>query len=1156
MTRRPATRCWLCLLPLVPAALAGAAEPTLSATNGRQILSNGLVDLAFDGQTGRLLAYGRTRGALVAGGRPAELQLSDGAWQSFGGARLVGCRLAAEAARPGPWIVGAPAGGSPGGSVLALTWDGGDWQRIERWRLWADSTVVARTVEWVWHGQAPVTVRATRFELNGCRVGGANDCELVLPRTFPVAVRPFGQFQPGRGHNLEGGSTTNRLVVVRNAAERQSLLVMVAADAEHGWGQAFEQRGAADVQHVIAAQLVVPPGGRFEVGAQLLGLGGAEPGEVVERAWEMFDRAGLKSCARPVKELDEGAIYSAHPGGTIGSNFRDCGGFTAFARRLPRLKQMGFSIVWLLPFWKGPVYAPILYDQLDASLGTEADLKALVDQAHAHGLKVLGDLVPHGPREEGGLEQQHPDWVTRNPDGSIFYMWGCLQCDYAHPGWQQYMAEHAVDWMRRVGLDGYRVDCAGGGPPNWRPAPGLRPSMSSAYGARKLLATVRAAMLKCNPNALLVMEGTSPEMAESGDVVYDFPWAYDVLPKSLSMPPGEWLAAARQWLWWQKAWYPRGTRFMRYCESHDMSSATLRYGPTRHRSLLGLNGQIDGVPMVVDGEEVGVADAFTSWRPRALPGATSATVGPDALWQRLDAAPGTPSAAPAPPATRPRVVVTADLVTVTDAGYVLQLDPRRGGAIAGSRSAGADAIRGSSFAEGRRKLFIGSPPLDLFAVPAQVSVSEEGSAQVVRFQSQVGTPPRLGVVRTYRCLADGQVQVSTELTGLADGVEQVSSILTEAIRVTGAGDWSVETTEGRLQERGGVERAESAQSWRYLYPPAARWDSRLLPLAGAVTAGGVRFAGFDASAADWCQSVRLTAAGLEIRWLDGRPTSLAKGSSVTLRYVLWPGPGGVVAAKPADPRLHTEAGSYVFENRHYRLALGRADGGGLRELRRRVGQGWGPNLVSGLDTYTDVGLYGDSHDPAGRAHRTNARSRGDLEAALRVRHEGSDLVLCFEGAMRSGSNDSLDVQRPLTWYRHEYRLNDTPTIRLALGVRPHGSLPREPVTAFVSHTLTLPDTRAWRAAAGDGAAGADFPAKFTDRLWQSRDHRGLAADGLEFAGRGGRLCVRVTGGDALQNVFVLGGGGQGMLFLAPFDLQAAPIAPRWYQTLLTLEAKE
>ena len=235
--------------------------------------------------------------------------------------------------------------------------------------------------------------------------------------------------------------------------------------------------------------------------------------------------------------------------------------------------------------------------------------------------------------------------------------------------------------------------------------------------------------------------------------------------------------------------------------------------------------------------------------------------------------------------------------------------------------------------------------------------------------------------------------------------------------------------------------------------------------------------------------------------------------------------------------------------------LGRSDGGGIRELRRRTaaGAGAGPNLFAGLNTYTDVGIYGDWHDPAGQPHRDNARSRGDLEPDVTVRREGTKLILGFTGTFRGSYGDGLDVQRPYSWYRHEYVLDDSPVIRLRLGFRPHSSLPPGELKAFAAHYTDLPAATAWRAAGVDGVA--QQPAKSTsrDRVWQSKQHGGLAPGGFRFTDAGGWLDVQVTGGEALQNAFLCDNGGQLALFLAPFDLEPATVTPRWYETEVALE---
>lgn len=77
------------------------------------------------------------------------------------------------------------------------------------------------------------------------------------------------------------------------------------------------------------------------------------------------------------------------------------GTFKAFAEHLPRLKELGIDILWLMPIHpigemnrkggKGSYYAVKDYRAVNPEFGTLDDLKSLVKQAHDMGMYVILD---------------------------------------------------------------------------------------------------------------------------------------------------------------------------------------------------------------------------------------------------------------------------------------------------------------------------------------------------------------------------------------------------------------------------------------------------------------------------------------------------------------------------------------------------------------------------------------------------------------------------------------------------------------------------------------------------------------------------------------------------------------------------------------------
>jgi glycosidase len=1215
----------LCLL-LLAAAATGAELPagvTVSRPTGQIVLANSVVELRFEAASGRLTGYGPVGGPAVASGGAC-------------GAYLKGAKRWTDTA-PAAAVTRIETDSADGQGLLRLTSADGDWRRIEEWRLAPDSSIALRQCRWEYLGTAEDEVTSTRFWLNSVRLPGADDAELVLPTAFPTQTVAFAALQPGRRRDVPDTWTTNSLVLVRSRHQDRAVLLLAPGGLDSGWSHVEEAAGSVNLEQGFGTQLRLGHPAAFAARWQALALCGASRASITETCRQAFDRVGLRAIANPA--ADAAIVYSAHPGGSIDTGFRDVGGFQAFTARLDYVRGLGFNTLWLLPFWNGYVYAPVDYAKLDARLGTEADLKALVDRAHGLGMKVLGDLIPHGPREEGGLLKQHPDWVSAKHDGGVLYWWGCLGCDYAHPGWQGFMADHAVDWMSRVGLDGYRVDCAGGGPPNWRPYGDNWPSLSGLTGARQLLAAVRAKMQAHTKGSLLITEGTAPVLAESGDIVYDFPWAYEVLPAALHMAPKEWVPAAREWLAWRQAEFPRGTRLMHYATSHDTVRGPWRYGPDLERALLALNALLDGVPMVYDGEEEGFADtlaAVNRWRAalQALRGGDADYESVDASDPRVlafargagaqkvvvavnfastavsfelsagraenyDAATGLPgSDLEGRPEGRPRATLAPGDVAiwvsphrgqalVRGAGIVP--DSSRDGRTTGTAGTpltapwgqatleglrlarlevgGQGVLWGSHLAEGRRKLFFGVPPIDFDAQQVHPTTTGDGTAVGQFTVAGADGRPAVDVSRRYRLGArpeDGLL-CETVLTA-RHPVERANAELVQSFDLGPAPDIVVPTVEGQLHfgPRYPLPRqAVPGDGGRYRHRfGEVLWESCRLPLAGPILLVRPHLSIVASAVSPWLQNLRLRRdAGpdghvwLEVAWLDQlAPVSLAAGESVTLTIGIKGTEPFSAAEKGSVPFIH-EGSNWVFENPYYRLVLGRSGGGSIRELRRKAGDGWGPNLIAGLQTYTDVGLYPDAGDPEGEQHHRNARSQEDIEPDVAMERDGARTRFRFTGTLRGANDGDVDPVRPYSWYRHEFVLDDSPVIRLRLGFRPRAGFEEHDTAVFAAHTLSLTGVTSWTAHGGDGVTTKPAAPTFADRCWQSLQHGGLAAGGFGLTCGGGTLrIVPEAGAEHLQNAFLLdGGGGNFTLFLAPYDLQPVKVPAAWIESDWRLE---
>jgi len=173
------------------------------------------------------------------------------------------------------------------------------------------------------------------------------------------------------------------------------------------------------------------------------------------------------------------------------------GDLKGIARRLPHVASLGVDAIWLSPVFTSPMddmgYDVSDYRGIDPSFGTLDDFKALVDEAHGLGLKVIIDQVlshssdRHPFFQQSRLDRTNPKadwyvWADPKPDGTPPNNWlaifggGAWQWEsrrkqyYLHnflasqpdfnfhnPDVQDWHLENMRFWLE-LGVDGFRLD--------------------------------------------------------------------------------------------------------------------------------------------------------------------------------------------------------------------------------------------------------------------------------------------------------------------------------------------------------------------------------------------------------------------------------------------------------------------------------------------------------------------------------------------------------------------------------------------------------------------------------------------------------------------------------------------------------------------------
>lgn len=156
--------------------------------------------------------------------------------------------------------------------------------------------------------------------------------------------------------------------------------------------------------------------------------------------------------------------------------FTEEGTLQAAEKHLPRLKELGIDILWLMPIHpigeknrKGRLGSPYSvrdYYGVNPEFGDLSDLQHFVGAAHDLGFHVILDWVANHTAWDNPIAHEHPEWYARDWKGdfhpSPWRDWDdIIDLDYGHPSLRKYMTDALKFWVEKADIDGYRCDVAG-----------------------------------------------------------------------------------------------------------------------------------------------------------------------------------------------------------------------------------------------------------------------------------------------------------------------------------------------------------------------------------------------------------------------------------------------------------------------------------------------------------------------------------------------------------------------------------------------------------------------------------------------------------------------------------------------------------------------
>ena len=188
------------------------------------------------------------------------------------------------------------------------------------------------------------------------------------------------------------------------------------------------------------------------------------------------------------------AVESRHPEWVKSANIYEVnirqysaeGTIAAFEAHLPRLKEMGVDILWIMPVQPigvvnrkveegadlGSYYSISDYTAVHPDYGTVEDFKRMVEKAHSMGMKVILDWVANHTAWDHHWVKEHPEFYTANAEGQQPIValdndgnstdWSDVaDLNYNEPGLHEAMFQEMAWWIQECNIDGFRCDVAG-----------------------------------------------------------------------------------------------------------------------------------------------------------------------------------------------------------------------------------------------------------------------------------------------------------------------------------------------------------------------------------------------------------------------------------------------------------------------------------------------------------------------------------------------------------------------------------------------------------------------------------------------------------------------------------------------------------------------
>jgi glycosidase len=299
--------------------------------------------------------------------------------------------------------------------------------------------------------------------------------------------------------------------------------------------------------------------------------------------------------------------------------FSEEGTFKGMEAQLPRLKELGVDVLWLMPMFEigtegrkgtlGSYYAISDYKKVNPEFGTMKDFEHLLKAAHKMGFKVILDWVANQTAPDHVWMTTKPaEFYERDKDGNAIweYDWTdtrSLNYENQEVWWAQ---DDAMRFWLKKGVDGFRCDAAGEVPAEfWY---GILPKMNEDY-----------------PNIYLLAEAERDNLADASQT-FDANYAWELHHLLNSMAQGhKTVQDLKDYIARDAARFPREAFRLTFTSNHDENSWSgtefERMGAAAYACAALCFTLPGSQPLVYTGQEIGLTrrlaffekDPITDW---------------------------------------------------------------------------------------------------------------------------------------------------------------------------------------------------------------------------------------------------------------------------------------------------------------------------------------------------------------------------------------------------------------------------------------------------------------------------------------------------------------------------------------------------------------